>query len=175
MICLLRKQPHNDFHYRTWNWFCYDNCCCWEFVSKEMAPSYHYWNSISPIRRFFIIFLLQDPLFVEIPKLEFKKVDSAKETSLSKYIEKLERLCNFRFYNEYIVFISVFFSDLNDKSRYSKQKVSDGPVHYIEVWVYLKELYYRVTWSISRFLSRDGVFFHSIFIRKPFNLSPCSI
>ena len=55
---------------------------------------YHYWDSISPIRRFFIIFLLQDPLFVEIPKLEFKKVDSAKETSLSKYIEKLERLCN---------------------------------------------------------------------------------
>ena len=52
------------------------------------------WHSISPIRRFFIIFLLQDPLFVEIPKLEFKKVDSTKETSLSKYIEKLERLCN---------------------------------------------------------------------------------
>ena len=43
LICLLRKQPHNDFHYRTWNWFCYDNCCCWEFVSKEMAQ--HFTNS----------------------------------------------------------------------------------------------------------------------------------
>ena len=103
LICLLRKQPHNDFHYRTWNWFCYDNCCICNCCKI---------------------------LFVEIQNWNSKKSILQKRL-LSKYIEKLERLCN------------------NNQ--------------------------FQVTWSISGLLSRYGVFFHSIFIRKPFNLSPCSI
>ena len=61
---------------------------------KKWHPPIIIGTAFHQFEDFFIIFLLQDPLFVEIPKLEFKKVDFAKETSLSKYIEKLERLCN---------------------------------------------------------------------------------
>ena len=82
LICLLRKQPHNDFHYRTWNWFCYDNCCICNCCKI---------------------------LFVEIQNWNSKKLILQKRL-LSKYIEKLERLCNrvtiinFRLLDPFLVF-----------------------------------------------------------------------
>ena len=165
MICLLRKQPHNDFHYRTWNWFCYN----WGWMSQyqKKLHSSHFTNR----------FVLQYVFGFSASRIPAKDLAA----------EKSKRCCNTK---QLVVKCCDASDDVQtchtrntgpmlkcmlacfDKCFLFEWQLTSEAFFFLfqTLPIIVYSIYYRVTWYISRSLL-DRVFFHSIFIQKPFNLS----